>query len=327
MATVKYTKANYNPNRGVILSNEIIENCRYSLSTNGFILLMGLSQTIDYTQEIWPEFELDIKGLFKFFNISETNGKRYDVVRESFENILDNPLKIRISNKNWSGIPWLSYEYNEAISNRVKVSFHDKAIPYLFAFKETISIHNKAIGYTKILPKHYVKFKSDYTTWFYPFFMKWRNANEGTAVIVKKEIKWIREKSFTEKTHAAIGDLISKVVNKAIKEINLLTNIHVKEITRSNNNMKAEIKGSRQISHVYFIISTADLNKQEVKDPETDKKTNKYLDQLYSKYNSVEPLSQEIIFSIRSSHGGFDSYADQHNSSIVQIGDDFYLCK
>lgn len=327
MKIVKYKKANYNPTREVILSNEIIENCRYKLNTNGFILLMGLSQTIDYTQEIWPEFELDINGLFNLFNISESNGKRYDVVREAFENILDNPLKIRSSNKKWSGIPWLSYEYDESISTRVKVSFHPKIIPYLLAFKEAIIIRNKALGYTKLLPKHYIKFQSDYSIWFYPFFMKWHMANNGKPVIIKKDIDWIREKTFTEKSHPAFADLLSKVINRAIKENNKLTPLNIKEINRTNKNMKAEIQGQRRISHVYFIISSKKDAENKKKNKEITDKAQKILDSLYARYNSVEPLNDDIINQIRASYGGFDKYADDNNGVIQQIDDSFYFCK
>ena len=124
MRIKKYNYTTYNPERDVILANEIIENCRYSLSPEAFKLIMGLSQSIDYTNELWPDFEVEIKGLFKFLKLTENDGNRYDIVRTAFENIIDNPLKYKVDNKKWGGVPWLAYHYDEVHHSRVRISFH-----------------------------------------------------------------------------------------------------------------------------------------------------------------------------------------------------------
>lgn len=253
----KYNYTTYNPERDVLLANEIIENCRYSLSPEGFKIIMGLSQSIDYTNELFPEFEVDIKGLFKFLGLNENDGNRYDIVRNAFENILDNPLKYRIDQKKWGGVPWLSYHYNEEYHQRIKISFHPDIMPFLLAFKKAT---NKGFleGYTKMLPKFYERFEKKYATYLYPLFKKWQDTETWKTVTYKKSIEWLKEKTFTDKDHSYkknTGDWIKRVINSAIDEINYKTELNINPISRENKNLLSEGMG-KTYTHVIFEVST-----------------------------------------------------------------------
>ena len=310
MGTIKHHKVKYDPKKEVILANEIIENCRYSLSPHGFALLMGLGQSIDYTKELWPEFEVDINGLFQFFNLKKNNGKRYDVVQKAFENILDNPLKIRVNNKKWSGVPWLAYEYDEDISNRVRINFHEKAIPYLMAFKTTFATP----GYTKMLPGFYTKFQTKYATWLYPFFKKWQDLKSYETVTVKKNIKWVREKTFTESSLKTTGELLREAVNKAISDINEHSDLLVSHVSKKNGNIRAEVDGSRAMSHIYFIISTKPEHKKE-----GSKKKFASEGCLRDNFSYVEELTPEMIRGIYATFGTFKAYEKEYKCQLFKI--------
>lgn len=322
MRIKNYSIAKYNPKKEVILSNEIIENCRYSLSSQGFVLLMGLSQSIDYTMEIWPEFEVEISGLFNFLKLKADNGKRYDTIRQAFENILENPLKIRRSAKSWGGIPWLSYDYDENISTRVRVRFHPDVMPYLMAFKNTIGTR----GYTKILPEFYQKFQSKYATWLYPFFKKWQNTSDYKTTIVKKEVAWVKEKTFTEQEYSRINDWLRFVLNMAINEINENSDLYVLPIGKENNNIKSEGKG-KTFTHVYFLIDT----KKHFKNKDNEQVQRKIYhseEELREDYSFIEKLSGEMIKGIKSYQGKtLDEYANERNYTLIQIAGEFYFCK
>ncbi len=325
MQVKNYSIAKYNPKKEVILSNEIIENCRYSLSTQGFMLLMGLSQSIDYTREIWPEFEIEISGLFNFLNLKKDNGKRYDNVRLAFENIIDNPLKIRRSAKSWAGIPWLSYDYDEAISTRVRVKFHQDVMPYLLAFKNAIGANNNK-GYTKMLPEFYQRFESKYATWLYPFFKKWQNTSSYKTIVVKKEIQWIREKTFTEKEYTRINDWLRYVLNMAVNEINEKSDLYILPIDKVNNNIKAEGKG-KKYTHVYFYIDTKKNHKNRKKN-DIQLKVYHSEDEIKQDYNEVERLTAEQINGIKTYQGKtLGEAARDRGKTLVNIGEYYYFCK
>jgi hypothetical protein len=252
-----YNFTHYNPEKDVVLANEIIENCRYSLSPEGFKIIMGLSQSIDYTNELFPEFEIEMKGLFKFLRLNENDGNRYDIVRNAFENIVDNPLKYRVDQKKWGGVPWLSYHYNEAYHSRIRISFHPDIIPFLLAFKETAK-KGFLEGYTKMLPKFYERFESKYATHLYPLFKKWQDTGNWRPVEYKKTIEWLKEKTFTEKESSYkknTGDWIRRVINPAIDEINLKSELFIKRISKENKNLLSEGMG-KTYTHVIFIVST-----------------------------------------------------------------------
>lgn len=326
MQTKRYNKARFNDKEEVILANEIIETCRYQLSPHAFALLMGLCQNISFQEEILPEFDININGLFKFFNLSENNGKRYEVVRDAFENIASNPLSKKISKNKWAFIPWLSAEFNGDNNEFVQVSFHTKVIPYLLAFRRTIMPIGVSPrpGYTKITPYFYNNFTSKYATWLYPFFKKWQNTATYRTETVKKDIKWIREKTFTEKTHKQTCDLLSQVVNKAINEINKHSELDLKPISRKNGNIKAEGE-TRAMTHLYFEISTKPKYKKvrelpRKKDPKTEEELREY-------YNSVEVLSYEMVNGIRGTFGSLEMYAKEKSCIIKRIGDKYFKCK
>ncbi len=257
MKVRKYDITKYHPEKDVILANEIIENCRYSLSPEAFKIIMGLSQSIDYTNELFPEFEVDIKALFKFLKLDDKDGNRYEIVRHAFENILDNPLKYRVDQKNWGGVPWLSYMFNDKISSRVRISFHPDIAPFLLAFKK--ATHKGFIeGYTKMLPKFYERFESKYATYLYPLFKKWQDTDKWKTVEYKKTIEWLKEKTFTEKSYKTnTGDWIKRVINPAIDEINSKSELDVIRISRENKNLLSEGMG-KSYTHVIFFVSTKD---------------------------------------------------------------------
>lgn len=321
MRIKNYSIAKFNPKTEVILSNEIIENCRYSLSSHGFSVLMGLSQSIDYTREIWPEFEIEITGLFKFLKLREDNGKRYDTVRQAFENILDNPLKIRKSTKIWSGIPWLSYKFDGETSTRVHIKFHEDIMPYLLAFKSAIGIS----GYTKILPEFCQKFQSKYATWLYPFFKKWQDNKNYKTVIIKKEISWLREKTFTEEEYSKINDWLRFVLNKAIEEVNEKSDLYIRPIDKKNENILSEGKG-KAFTHVYFIIDT----KKNFRGIKIDEQLKIYhsVEELKKDYSLVEVISNEFIQGLNNYKGQtLKEYAIENKKILVKIDNKYYLCK
>lgn len=166
------------------MSNEVLEVNRYKLKLNSQKLLFGLAQSIDHTIDMFPEFGIDINGLFDFLDIRETHN-RHQIIRDAFFDITSNPLQKKISDKKWSTIPWLSAEYDEEESKFVKICFTEKAKPYLLKLKQ----------YTKIKGLHITKLSSTYATWLYPVLKMIQDKYHGKHPI---SIERLKEYTFTD---------------------------------------------------------------------------------------------------------------------------------
>lgn len=328
MEIKKYLNPSYNPTRAVILSNEIIENCRFSLYPQAFNLLMALSQSIDYTHDIWPEFEVEISQLFKFLNLKDNNGRRYEIVRDILTHIAKNPLEKRINRKRWATIPWLSADYDEEVNNRVIITFHKKVVPYLLAFKETLKTP-KTPGYTKLVPLNYTEFDSKYATNLYPFFKKWQDKKTFKKVYVEREIQWIRERTYTEGLYEKNVRFLEKVVNKAIAEINLKTDLYVIPIAKGNKNIKAK-NGGKTYSHIVFIITS----KRNIKTTD-NKQINKAQIKIFTSelelkesYEIVRKIDHDLADGIKNGQSlTYHEYAKKYNYHLHRLLNEYYLCK
>lgn len=171
-------------NRTSLVSNEVFDKHRYHLSLNGQKVLYGLAQCIDHSEDMFREFEIDIRGLFEYLGVENRND-RYNVVREAFEDIVKNPLMFKHGPKKWSGFPWLSYEFNEEEGVYVKVSFTEKIKPFLLGLN----------GYIKVKGKYICNLSSTYAAWLYPVMKMVNEKYYGEHVI---SIQRLKELTFTD---------------------------------------------------------------------------------------------------------------------------------
>lgn len=170
----------YNPDRSTFLSAEIFDKYRYNLGLHAQRLLFGLASCLDQTQDMFPNWEIDIHGIFEYLGVSNSN-KRYEIVHEAFTEIQSNPLQFKDSAKKWGGIAWLSeFKYDESKSTYVQVEFNETVKPFLLTFKR----------YCEIKAKHYNKLGTQYSTWLYPYFKNY-------AKLGKWEISLERLKEYT----------------------------------------------------------------------------------------------------------------------------------
>jgi hypothetical protein len=255
-------------NRDALMSSEIFEKHRYKLSLNAHKLLIGLIQNNDHMNKIFPEVGYDINGLFKFLGVENRND-RYDVVRLAFEEILNNPLKIRVSEKKWSGIPWLAYEFDGDESNFVKVTFTPKVEPYLLHFQK----------YIRLKGRYITAFKSDYAITLYPVFRWILEAYHGKHDVLFQRLKEI---TFTDdpKVHPAYNtaknantDFLRRVLgvsmNRKTKKIEILKDSPLLEINEKSDlvvNVVDFVKQGRKYTGVRFHV-TSKTKKQQKNGP------------------------------------------------------------
>jgi hypothetical protein len=169
----------YNPTRKAFISHDFLEKYRYNLDLYSQKLLFGLAQSLDVTEELFPTWNIDIRHLFKYLNIENTN-KRYEIVRKAFMDILKNPVEWKMSERRWGGLPWLSFvQFNEEDNNMVTMQFNDSVKSFLLDLKQ----------YCELETRYYVGLSSKYSIWLYPHL---RNAvRMGTLDMTIQKIKEI----------------------------------------------------------------------------------------------------------------------------------------
>jgi hypothetical protein len=256
---------NFKPtrNRTALISNEILEVNRYHLKLNAQKLLFGLAQSIDHHIDMFPELEIDIRGIFKFLGIEERND-RYEIVRDALFNITENPLQRKVSRKKWSSIPWMSVDYDEEDSKYVKIKFDDRVKPYLLKLSE----------YTKIQGGYIAKLTSQYATWLYPIFKMIQTKYWGKHEFT---IQRLKEYTFTDnpKKHpayntakAATNNFLTRIVgikkNRNTKEFEILENSPLQEINDKTDIVVSIIKVTKEgnkYKGVIFHVASKKQNK------------------------------------------------------------------
>lgn len=194
-------------NRVALISNEVLDRHRYRLSLNAHKLLFGLAQLVDHTLDLFPTYEIDIRGLWDYLGIADRND-RYEVVRDSLIELTRNPLQIVISKKKWMSIPWMSVQYDEEKSMYVKIRFVDEVKPFLLRLSE----------YTKIKGLYIAKLSSTYAAWLYPVLKMIQTKYYGHHAIA---IQRLKEMTFTDdpreypaynKGTAAVSHFLQRVI-------------------------------------------------------------------------------------------------------------------
>jgi plasmid replication initiation protein len=175
----------YYKSRDVFLSKEVFDKCRFNIdSIYAQRLLYGLIQSLDQTQDMFPEWEIEINVLFKYLNIEKDTAK-YSIVKDAFLKLQENPLQWHLNDRRWRIIPWFTKaEYDEKGSSKVKVILNNEAKPYLLTFK----------SYVKFKTEFYMQLGTLYSIWLYPYFKnnEWRG---NFTVTIEKLKEW----TFTDK--------------------------------------------------------------------------------------------------------------------------------
>lgn len=171
--------------RSSLISNEVLEQHRYNLTLNGQKVLFGLAQSIDHTLDIFGEIEIDINNFFDFLDISKRED-RWQLVRDAFYNITENPLQFStLDAKRWSSLPWMSVSFDINDSNNVKIKFTEEAKPFLL----------QLTGYVKIQGKYICSLQSRYGTWLYPVLKMIHGKYYGEHIIT---IERLMQLTFTD---------------------------------------------------------------------------------------------------------------------------------
>jgi plasmid replication initiation protein len=301
----------YNPERRAYIAHELLDKYRFNLTIHGQKLLFGLAQSLEHSSEIFPTWEIDIREVFKYLNISDDNNERYEIVRKAFMEISENPIQWRVTEKKWGSIPWHRImSYDEEKSNYIKFEFNELAKPFLLALKQ----------FCQLETKYYIELPTTYSMWLYPQLKN--HVKQGWHRI---SIERLKEITYNEKTESydpkknkdANRDFLRRVVGiqndkktktwrctkdkkgketGAIAEINEHTDIEV--------SIKVE-KDGKKFSNVYFTLKL----KAEVKKTEAVR---------YAKRHAVEEIKTDKGFEMRIPMSLIKEYAIKSKMSVEE---------
>lgn len=254
-------------NRTSLMSNEVLEMHRYRLSLNAQKLLYGLAQSVDHTIDMFSTIEIDINGIFKYLDI-ESNGDRYEVVRDAVFEIHQNPLQFNYSSNKWKVIGWFeTSEFDLSEGNYVKLKFTEAIKPFLLNLS----------GYVKIQGKYICSLSSAYATWLYPVMKMISEKYYGQHIVT---IQRLKEYTFTDdaKEHPsynvsknATSDFLKRILgvakNNKTKRFEILKNSPLWEINEKTDiAVSVEVlKSGRKYDRICFYVQNKESKKNKSK--------------------------------------------------------------
>jgi plasmid replication initiation protein len=327
---------------------------RFKLSTNGIKLLFLLAERIDPTANLFNEWSLDIRIITQYLGI-DYKGK-YDVVRDAFFEMGNNPLQYKFITKNgktkWGTIPWFSAEFDEEIDMNIKIQFHPRIAPYFLMLQE---------NFTKIPIDHLLKLPTKYATWLYPLIKSKyeRQAQYKTVVVFTETLdrlkEWVyaeEEKIYSDKKPSANMDFIKRVIginrNKKTKKWSYTSVSYetkqgkkekfagaLYEITENTDlNVTAmALKTGREYDRIEFTVIKKTVEKKPKENAPVIKSQKIYtesylsLEMLKLEYPNAEKCNAEVRQAINNVGKSEFLKSNPTVEIIGTVGNDWYLCK
>ncbi len=194
----------YNPARKAYLSHELFDKYRYNLSLHGHKLLLGLAQSLDVTDELFPTWHIDIRNLFKYLNVENSN-QRYTIVKDAFSELSKNPIEWKVSETRWGFMSWLSFaNFDENNDMFVNMKFNPDVKPFLLQLRQ----------FCELETRHYIQLSSDYSMWLYSHLKN--AAKKGTHIVT---IDRLKEITYTESLKSYNPALKSDATRNFLKNV------------------------------------------------------------------------------------------------------------
>ena len=196
----------------IVVKNNALVEAGYKLSIYETRILLICIGKLDSMGELTTGdiFEISAKDLM---DLSGTSGRAaYEYLRVAINRLLERMVVINLPNNEILKTRWVSsakYKKNEGV---VSIRFAHEVIPFISQLSR---------DFTKYELANVMMFKSSYSIRFYELFKKSR----GTSRLI--EIDWIKRQFQLEDKYKQIGNLKMKVIDPALKEINLHSDLNV----------------------------------------------------------------------------------------------------
>ena len=219
----------------VVKSNKVIE-AGYKLTLMEQLLLLSCIAQINSRHALTPEkrFEISVENLLQI-KLSETKNEYRDL-KKAAERLLNRIVTINNPYANEKKVTqlkthWISYVAYIPEEGKIRLGFSLEIIPYLSQLSKEFTCYKlQYVG----------KMTSVYSIRLYELLIQWKNVGKREV-----EIKWLKTQFQLEGKYSSIKNLKMRVIEPAVKDINLHSNYNVEWTQR---------KTGRRVTHLTFIF-------------------------------------------------------------------------
>lgn len=255
----------------VIKGNELIQKSRFELSlpeqkTIAFIcsMIKPIKETEKETS-FQLEYDFDIQEYCKICGIDYNNGKNYADVKAILKKLRDKSMWLTLEDGSETLVSWIAKPKINKRSGIVRIRLDDDLIPYLFNLKKR---------FTKYQLYNILAMKSAFSVRMYELMKSYCNLK--TITFDLDELKRLLMVE-NVKSYERFPDFRRKVLEKAISEINELTDIRVRyePITRGRKVIKLKFNISELKEYNPKITKAEELTKPQEPQPKQQIRTSK----------------------------------------------------
>lgn len=199
----------------VVKSNRLIQKNRFKLSLPEQKTLAYICSLIKPNESsLWYEFE--IRNYCKICGIDYDNGNNYLAIKATLKRLRDKSMWLQFDGaETESTVSWLDRVEINRKSGRVRVRIDDRLAPYLF---------NLSRHYTRYQLYNVLAMRSAFSIRMYELLKSYTfQRTKEFSVDELKKILMVDEK----KSYKNFNLFRTKVIDKAISEINLLTDLKI----------------------------------------------------------------------------------------------------
>jgi len=217
----------------VVKANELIQNSRFNLNLQEQKIILYLISKIKPSDTNLEEYSFDIQNFCQVCGIDYDNGKNYQNLKKTLQDLHNKSLWVKINNKTEILFSWIS---GAAIINEgngiVQIRLHESMAPYLLELQK---------NFTKYGLIYILAMKSQYSIRFYETLKSCENLHRKTFTVDELKKAFMCERG----SYNNFNNFKTYVLDIAMKEINTLTDISIEYNT---------LKEGKKVTQVEFTI-------------------------------------------------------------------------
>ena len=217
----------------VVKANALIQNSRFSLTTQQQKIILYVISQIEPTDEQFKLYEFKITEFCKLCGI-EAQGNNYNLLKNAIKDISDKSVWITLESGKDTLVRWIEKPYIDENSGTIQIKLDEDMKPYLLQLKEKFTEYE--LIYT-------LNFKSKYSIRLYEFLKSIHyNKKETYTQIIPID----KFQSMLDSPYTTFKDFHTRVLKPAQKEINSYSDItftyEIETSGRKATQIKIEVK-------------------------------------------------------------------------------------